>query len=231
MMLSKKSKRWGSSFDVVRLLLLTLLIGVGAGIMVGWIFGFTLGLKECSNDIPHYGLETPDQGFETLPAGTRAPPSRIGRVQGFVDDRAGLGTVALFAVDPHGIVPNVRVAAEPLWVPVGVIPVGFVAPENNSRAGSASPARNLFGEGNLHSASPSTAYRLALLSRKEPLPIPPQLQDFVGEQAAEGRLFDDDLVGIYLILSVLVVSFGLLAAARVVRWIVGRLMDLWGMEC
>ena len=201
------------------------------GALIGFCFGTIPGLQECSNDVPHYGLETPDQGFGALPAAMKAPPPRVGRVQGFVNDRAGLGTVALFAVDPHGIVPNVRVAAEPLWVPVGVIPVGFVAPENNSRAGSASPARNLFGEGNLHSASPSTAYRLALLSRKEPLPIPPQLQDFVGEQAAFGRLFDDDRVGIYLILSVLVVSFGLLAAARVIRWIVGRLMDLWGMEC
>ncbi len=51
------------------------------------------------------------------------------------------------------------------------------------------------------------------------------------DRAAEGRPIPDRDFGLYLILGIAVGSLGILAAARIARWIVGRLMDAWGMEC
>ena len=61
----------------------------------------------------------------------------------------------------------------------------------------------------------------ALIGPVEPPPPGVEsMQDSVGNQA-----------GLVIILGVLLVSLGLLAAARIARSLVGRLKDLLGMEC
>lgn len=218
-------KRRSRAFDF------ELYLGLCATFFLGFILG-PFGVEECSNDVPHYGLESTDHGLRAAPAAlVVSPPPRVGRVQSLVDDRAGLRPVALVPVDPHGVVPEVRVATEPFGISVGVVSVGLVAPEDNFRAGPASPALDLSGEGKLHSASPSSVYLWSLAGWKEPLPSSRQLRDPAGDRAAEGRPVPDRRAGLYMILGVLVVSLGLLAGARVIRRLVGRLMDLWGVEC